>query len=203
MEGAHSCGFVELITQSRVVKLPLAVVCFRLHSLIHPLRPSSKMMFFHIILLIWNFVFLSTQAQQFSDLPLNASWPGVSNSCFQALNTTVSCPGIPGTWLYWVCCFSFTFLDPNVCLNPATKFRSNPRMSPEKLTALCVPACLASLNSVRQTIQRACTLSADIINSDGITYPGMSNAFYSTLKCGMAASYFETSVFCREYSSYF
>ena len=34
--------------------------------------------------------------QQFSDLPLPPSWPGVSSTCFNALNTTVSCPGFLG-----------------------------------------------------------------------------------------------------------
>ena len=35
-----------------------------------------------------------SQAQQFSNLPLPVSWPGLSDPCFNALNTTVSCSAV-------------------------------------------------------------------------------------------------------------
>jgi hypothetical protein len=33
-----------------------------------------------------------TTAQQFSDVPLPVNYPGISDGCFDALNTTVTCP---------------------------------------------------------------------------------------------------------------
>ncbi|CZR70102.1 uncharacterized protein PAC_20003 [Phialocephala subalpina] len=94
------------------------------------------------------FFFNLACAQQFTDLPLPPSWPGISSACYDALNTSVSCPGFLGT----------------ISVN-------NPRLLPENLTSLCVESCLTSLNDVRETIIGSCTNSSDVIIYDEITYP--------------------------------
>ena len=91
------------------------------------------------------------KAQQFTDLPLYNIYPGVSDACTQALNTTVAnCPAFLGV----------------VSVN-------NPRLSSDQLKSLCTIDCHNSLTSARQTIAQGCTnASSDIIVYDYIAYPG-------------------------------
>jgi len=39
---------------------------------------------------------LPVLAQTFADFPIPVSWPGISTTCAEALNTTVSCSAILG-----------------------------------------------------------------------------------------------------------
>ena len=103
--------------------------------------------------LVASLVFVKcTKAQQFTDLPLYNVYPGVSDACTNALNTTVTnCPGFLGV----------------VSVN-------NPRLNSNQLQTLCTTSCRSSLTSARQTIAQGCTnTSADIIVYDNIAYPGI------------------------------
>ncbi|CZT52812.1 uncharacterized protein RSE6_14192 [Rhynchosporium secalis] len=113
--------------------------------------PSFKMPLFRCQIAHFVFIFLLSAfayGQQFTDLPLPASWPGISDLCFNALNSTVSCPAFLGV----------VSVD-------------NERLNAEQLTSLCTASCLSSLNSVRQTIIGGCKAADDKILLDDIVYP--------------------------------
>ncbi|OBT53418.1 hypothetical protein VE04_07002 [Pseudogymnoascus sp. 24MN13] len=88
----------------------------------------------------------SANAQQFKDTAMELDYPGVSENCMEALNTTApNCPsfliGVSAT---------------------------NPRLDSEQFTALCTPACRTALTNVRQTIALGCNLDTDVVEFDGV-----------------------------------
>ncbi|KAK4043861.1 hypothetical protein C8A01DRAFT_43236 [Parachaetomium inaequale] len=89
-------------------------------------------------------------AQQFSDALLgNHAYPGLSDQCVEALNTTVkNCPG---------------FLA-------AASVRM-PRLDSSSLDALCTLACRSSLKSVRSIIAAGCRNGKDVIEISSVVYP--------------------------------
>ncbi|KAL2812859.1 hypothetical protein BJX63DRAFT_432363 [Aspergillus granulosus] len=87
-------------------------------------------------------------AQVFENLLLGVEYPGLSDACVNALNTTVSCP---------------PFLS--------SAAENNPRLSSEQLVELCTPSCQASLSSARQKIAQSCNQDSDIISYDGLNWP--------------------------------
>ncbi|KAF9874971.1 LysM domain-containing protein [Colletotrichum karsti] len=88
-------------------------------------------------------------AQQFEDTLLDISYPGISDKCVSALNTTVAkCPG---------------FL--------ITASLDNGRLQPEELSDLCTTACRSGLNNVRQTIATACNSAKDVMEFRGMVWP--------------------------------
>ncbi|RYP81114.1 hypothetical protein DL770_005977 [Monosporascus sp. CRB-9-2] len=91
-----------------------------------------------------------SSAQQFSDVLLgNDVYPGLSDQCADALNTTVqSCPG---------------FL--------ATVAVDMPRLDASSLHALCTSSCRSSLTSVRGVIASGCGSSTDVIEINSVVYP--------------------------------
>lgn len=96
------------------------------------------------------FVASSAFAQQFQDVIMGIAWPGLSETCVNALNTTVpSCPSF--------------LIRASV---------DNPRLDSEQLTALCTTSCRTDLTSVRGTIASACNPTTDVIKLDGVVYPG-------------------------------
>ncbi|KAL4958979.1 uncharacterized protein BDV14DRAFT_194147 [Aspergillus stella-maris] len=86
--------------------------------------------------------------QQLSDAPSYIDYPGLSNACLTALNTTVTCP---------------PFLSPVSASGEILDF--------DLVTELCVNACLTSLKDARDTIQDACTADTDVIVHNNIAYP--------------------------------
>lgn len=90
--------------------------------------------------------------QQFSDALLaNYAYPGLSDHCVEAINTTVSnCPA---------------FL--------AAASVDMPRLDSSSLDALCTSACRSSLTSVRSVIASGCRdKTTDVITIDSVVYPG-------------------------------
>ncbi|KAK2038552.1 LysM domain-containing protein [Colletotrichum somersetense] len=89
-------------------------------------------------------------AQQFTDVKLGyAHYPNLSQSCYQALNTTVQdCPG---------------FL--------ATHAASVPRLESHMLEALCTSGCKSSLTTARRTIALGCGARTDVVEFDLVVYP--------------------------------
>ncbi|KAK1752213.1 carbohydrate-binding module family 50 protein [Echria macrotheca] len=88
-------------------------------------------------------------AQQFQDVVMGIAWPGLSESCVTALNTTVpNCP---------------SFLI-RVSVD-------NPRLDEEQLEDLCTTSCRTDLTTVRGTIASACNPTTDVIQLDGVVYP--------------------------------
>jgi len=81
-----------------------------------------------------------TWAQQLSDFQIYMGYPGLSSSCEQALNTSVSCPA---------------FLS-SVSVRGGT-------LDTDEVTALCSDTCYSSLGSARDTIKGACIVSTDVI----------------------------------------
>lgn len=95
-------------------------------------------------------LFPFTAAQQFTDTLLGLDYPGLSENCLEALNSTVTA------------CPSFLI---QVSVN-------NPRLNSEELQALCNNGCLESLRSVRQIIQNGCNTNKDVVQFDGVVFPG-------------------------------
>lgn len=116
------------------------------------------MEFVRFPLLLWAFALAAgilsiegvANAQQFVDVTLgHDAYPGLSEQCYEALNTTVqSCPG---------------FL--------AVDLVEMPRLASPMLDALCTPSCSSSLRSVRGVIASGCTADTDIIAMGRVVYP--------------------------------
>ena len=146
----------------------------------------------------------SGYAQQFSDLPIPPSWPGISNACFDALNTTVSCPGFLGVVsiksVQRLHAFSSFLLSSceSVKIARPDLMDSNERLAPQNLTSLCVASCLTSLNNIRGIIQQGCTASADQIVYDDVTYPGKER-FFAALLGIMLLTRLRSDVSCRPF----
>lgn len=123
----------------------------------------------------------SIRAQQLSGAQMYMGYPGLSTSCEQALNTSVSCPIFlsplsaksvtPGS-------FSISVLRSKEILSFLTTIanthNSGATLDTEEVDALCVDSCYTSLESARTSIQQACTASTDVIEFDNIGYPGNS-----------------------------
>lgn len=104
-----------------------------------------------LTLAAWS-MFALTSAQTFEDLVLPVSWPNITDSCAKALNTTVhNCP---------------TFLG-HVSVD-------TPRLKRDQLAQLCTKDCQTSLASVRKTIAAGCDSDNNIIEWDGVGWPGKS-----------------------------
>lgn len=110
-------------------------------------------------------------AQQLEGLISPVNYPGISDSCSQALNTTVAnCPA---------------FLR-GIALD-------NPRLTSDQLSYLCTSDCHTSLINVRKTIADGCNAKSDVIFFEGIDWPGMYPvlcnshwAIYSNILCSYA-----------------
>lgn len=90
-------------------------------------------------------------AQQFEDIVMGLDYPGVSENCAEALNTTM--PGCP------------SFLI-RVSVD-------NPRLNSDQLTNLCTSRCRSSMTSVRQVIASTCNKNTDVVNIDDVIWPGL------------------------------
>jgi hypothetical protein len=90
-------------------------------------------------------------AQQFNDTVLgNRAYPGLSDQCTEALNTTVKdCP---------------SFM--------AAASVDMPRLDSSSLDTLCTSACQSSLTSVRNVIAKGCRADKDVIEIRSVVYPG-------------------------------
>lgn len=89
-------------------------------------------------------------AQRFDNLALGVDYPGISDVCADALNTTLTgCPSLL-----------------------ASVAVDNPRLSSDQLLELCTSGCQTSLRDVRQGIANACDQDSDIISYDGVDWPG-------------------------------
>lgn len=107
------------------------------------------MLLHHIVLAI---TAAFTSAQKLGDLPLSPNWQNVSESCVEALNTTVSdCPSFLGV----------------VSVN-------TPRLKSDQLEQLCTQACKTSLADVRVTIEAGCDSHTDTMEWEGVVWPGES-----------------------------
>ena len=92
----------------------------------------------------------SIHAQQFEDLQFAVSYPQLSESCVEALNTTVGgCPGL--------------------LMLVAQKHRY---LHHDELTDICTTDCRSSLASVRAIIALACNAASDVVEIAPVTYPG-------------------------------
>lgn len=90
-------------------------------------------------------------AQQFADAPVALNYPTFSNSCLEALNTTVAdCSSI----LLHI-------------------WDTKPRLELDELSVLCTPDCRTALMKVRETIAAGCTSSTDVFEVDAVVWPGM------------------------------
>ena len=95
-------------------------------------------------------IFIGTHAQQLENITRIVSYPGLSDGCLDALNTTVAtCP----------------FFLSSVSIE-------NPRLNSDQLAALCTPSCHSALTSVRTTIKEGCSAANDTIEFDSVVYPG-------------------------------
>jgi hypothetical protein len=93
---------------------------------------------------------IGTHAQQLDGYYRSVSYPGLSNGCLTALNTTVAnCPSL---------------------LNTASV--DNPRLNSEQLDALCTTPCRSALTNARNTIKAGCSAPNDTIIVDAVVYPG-------------------------------
>ncbi|RMX79389.1 hypothetical protein D0869_08345 [Hortaea werneckii] len=89
------------------------------------------------------------QAQQLKDgHPAFMSYPGISNACETALNTTVDCPA---------------FLQKVSVKNAILDL--------DQVQALCTGSCVTDLQSARSDIASACTADTDVIVYDDVAYP--------------------------------
>lgn len=89
-------------------------------------------------------------AQQFDTLALGVDYPGISDACADALNSTLSgCPSL----------LASVSID-------------NPRLTSGQLVDLCTAGCRTSLKDVRQRISDACEHKTDVITYDGVDWPG-------------------------------
>lgn len=101
-------------------------------------------------LLLLAYLASRANAQQFEDMVMGLDYPEISENCMEALNTTV--PNCPSLLI-------------RVSVN-------NPRLDSEQLTALCTPTCRTALTNVRQTIASGCNLDTDVVEFDGVVWPG-------------------------------
>jgi hypothetical protein len=111
------------------------------------------MRLFHQALLSLLAVFaLPVHGQQFEGVVRGINYPGLSDACLEALNTTVpNCP-------YFLASVSI----------------DNPRLNTDQISALCTTSCRTGLTSTRTKIAAACKASSDTIElPDGVVYPGM------------------------------
>lgn len=89
-------------------------------------------------------------SQRIEGIETSVEYPGLSDSCLQALNTTVTnCPGFLGS----------ISVD-------------NPRLRSEQLSWLCTSDCQTSLQDVRKTIVNGCSAKSDNITYGGTVWPG-------------------------------
>ncbi|KAK4660328.1 hypothetical protein QC762_0017910 [Podospora pseudocomata] len=94
--------------------------------------------------------FAIANAQQFSDGLLGYHvYPGLSDQCAEALNTTITN------------CASFL----------ATVAVDMPRLDSRSLETLCTATCRSSLSSVRGTIASRCRGNTDVLEIESIVYP--------------------------------
>jgi hypothetical protein len=110
------------------------------------------MRLFHQALLSLLAVFaLQVHGQQFEGVVRGINYPGLSDACLEALNTTVpNCP-------YFLASVSI----------------DNPRLNTDQLSTLCTTSCHTGLTSTRTKIAAACKASSDTIElPDGVVYPG-------------------------------
>lgn len=100
--------------------------------------------------------FAIANAQQFSDGLLGYHvYPGLSDQCAEALNTTITN------------CASFL----------ATVAVDMPRLDSRSLETLCTATCRSSLSSVRGTIASRCRGNTDVLEIESIVYPGAGLCF--------------------------
>ena len=113
-------------------------------------------------------------AQQLSDSQAYIEYPGLSPSCEQALNTSVSCP---------------------IFLSQVSA--SGETLDTDEVTALCNDTCYSSLENARDTIKDSCTASTDVIVYNNQAYPAtfiVDNFIYSyNLSCKKDS---QTGQFC-------
>jgi hypothetical protein len=96
-------------------------------------------------------------AQRFDNLALGVDYPDISDTCTDALNSTLSgCPSL----------LASVALD-------------NPRLTSDQLGELCTSGCHTSLQNVRQKIAKACDQDSDIISYDGVDWPGKRPRLFS------------------------
>jgi hypothetical protein len=89
-------------------------------------------------------------AQIFDNLALGIEYPGISDACADALNSTLSgCPSL----------LASVSID-------------NPRLSSGQLVDLCTSECQTSLRDVHLIIAKACGQNSDIISYDNVDWPG-------------------------------
>ncbi|OTB16721.1 carbohydrate-binding module family 50 protein [Daldinia sp. EC12] len=102
-----------------------------------------------VLFILPGFLSSNVYSQQFEDITLGLDYPGISDACSDALNTTVSkCPG---------------FLV-SVSID-------NPRLNPEQLSSLCTSDCRTSLTNARKTIASGCNQKSDTLTLDGVVWP--------------------------------
>jgi hypothetical protein len=93
---------------------------------------------------------IDIHAQQLEGINQSVAYPGLSDGCMDALNTTVaSCP---------------IFLD--------TASVDSPRLNSEQLASLCTVPCQSAMASVTSTIKSGCSAPNDTITIDAVVYPG-------------------------------
>jgi hypothetical protein len=93
---------------------------------------------------------IGANGQQLGGVMRGINYPGLSDRCLEALNTTVTgCP----------------LLLSSVSVE-------NPRLSSDQLAALCTTSCRGSLTGVRSTIKLGCIAPNDTIEFDSVVYPG-------------------------------
>ncbi|KAK6950779.1 hypothetical protein Daesc_007304 [Daldinia eschscholtzii] len=102
-----------------------------------------------VLFILSGFLSSNVYSQQFEDITLGLDYPGISDACIDALNTTVSkCPG---------------FLV-SVSID-------NPRLNSEQLSSLCTSDCRTSLTNARKTIASGCNQKSDTLTLDGVVWP--------------------------------
>jgi hypothetical protein len=94
------------------------------------------------------FALSSTAAQQFADHPFSSVYPGMSDTCASALNTTIECPALLGI-------VSYTY----------------DILSEDQLVSICIPECRKSLENVRSIIKSSCGAQTDVMMHGNVAYP--------------------------------
>lgn len=93
---------------------------------------------------------MCAQAQQFDTLVFGIDYPGISEACHEALNTTLTgCPSLLAT--------------------VAIDF---PRLRLDQIPLLCTADCRASLTRVQEIIAAGCGNHTNTITVDEIVWPG-------------------------------
>ncbi|KAI1860784.1 uncharacterized protein JN550_011246 [Neoarthrinium moseri] len=122
--------------------------------------------------------FSTAEAQQFPDGLLGySSYPGLSDSCAEALNTTVASCSV--------------FL--------ASVAVDMPRLASSLLDVLCTADCRSSLTSVRNVIAAGCSTSTDVLEIGSVVYPAtfvIENLLYAfDVSCTKDS---DTGMFCDQ-----